>query len=522
MAATMDIQKLLSLVRSQYPGWNGFDHPEFYRDEIGYKQQAVRRAAELLSGSELRRLLRETKSGEIVDRVRTLAKSTNLLFVSIPSTGDLALLYDERLKPESFGEALFDLLHGFGDSPDRLERFLWWGRSNDLPVRWPLPTYLLFLVHPIHDYFVKPSVTRWFLDFIGEKGVYRSEPRRDIYATILNAVQALRRGLSKFRPRDMVDVQSLIWVAYHSQITSRSKLKPEERSRVELSVPPLPDNPINPEYPLVEFAAQTGFDAEMLQRCVSAIHRKGQAILYGPPGTGKTYLARHLARHLIGGNGGFSELVQFHPSYSYEEFIQGIRPEAGPDGGLHYPLKKGRFLEFCERADDLEEEDICVLIIDEINRANLSRVFGELMYLLEYRDKEIPLAGGNKFRIPSNVRILGTMNTADRSIALVDHALRRRFSFVGLRPDFGILRRYHAGKSFPVERLVALLQRLNDDIRDPHYEIGITFFLHPELAEEIENIWRMEISPYLEEYFFDQPGKANDYRWEQVQKELEV
>ncbi|HET9229513.1 MAG TPA: AAA family ATPase, partial [Thermoanaerobaculia bacterium] len=470
MTAAMDIQKLLSLVRRHYPDWNGFDHPEFYRDEIGYKQQAVHRAAELLSERELVRLLDVGRHDEIVDRVRSLAKSTNLLFVSIPSTGDLALLYDERLNPRSFGFAVLNLLHGRDSSPERLERFVWWAREQGLPVRWPLPTYLLFLTHPDQDYFVKPSVTRWFLEFIGEKGVYSSEPRSDIYGAILNGVRELRRGLAKFRPRDMVDVQSLIWVAYHAEITTRPpKPKLTGGPSIEDTVTPLP---VNLEYPLVECASQTGFDAEMLQRCVSAIHRKGQAILYGPPGTGKTYLARHLSSHLIGGNRGFVELVQFHPSYSYEEFIQGIRPEAGPNGGLDYPLKKGRFLEFCDRAAKLEQEDICVLIIDEINRANLSRVFGELMYLLEYRNKDIPLAGGNRFHIPSNVRILGTMNTADRSIALVDHALRRRFSFVGLRPDFGILRSYHAGKGFPVEKLVSLLQRLNADISNSHYEIG--------------------------------------------------
>ncbi len=111
-----------------------------------------------------------------------------------------------------------------------------------------------------------------------------------------------------------------------------------------------------------------------------AIERKGQVILYGPPGTGKTYLAEHLARHLIGGGDGFRELVQFHPAYSYEDFIQGIRPQARPEGGLDFRLVPGRFLEFCDAARDRTGR--CVLIIDEINRADLARVFGELMYLL--------------------------------------------------------------------------------------------------------------------------------------------
>src|SRR5690606_31193687 len=139
-----------------------------------------------------------------------------------------------------------------------------------------------------------------------------------------------------------------------------------------------------------------------------------------PPGTGKTYLAQRLARFLIGTGDGFVDLVQFHPAYAYEDFIQGIRPVAQPDGSLSYEMTPGRFLQFC--AEARRREGPCVLIIDEINRANLSRVFGELMYLLEYRDQEIPLAGGGVFSIPTNVRLLGTMNTADRSVALVDHA----------------------------------------------------------------------------------------------------
>jgi dynein-related subfamily AAA family protein len=107
------------------------------------------------------------------------------------------------------------------------------------------------------------------------------------------------------------------------------------------------------------------------------------------------------------------ELVQFHPSYAYEDFILGIRPKTLPNGALTYENAKGRFIEFCDRA--LERTGRCVLIIDEINRANLSRVFGELMYLLEYRTGKVPLAGGIRFEIPENVRLIGTMNTADRS-----------------------------------------------------------------------------------------------------------
>ncbi|MFO8057204.1 MAG: AAA family ATPase, partial [bacterium] len=182
--------------------------------------------------------------------------------------------------------------------------------------------------------------------------------------------------------------------------------------------PPSPTTSDNPEYSLAQCSAETCFEEHLLDVWVKAINRKGQAIFYGPPGTGKTFIAEKLARHLVGEGDGFIETVQFHPEYAYQDFMQGIRPKSREDGGLEYPMENGRFLQFCENAT--EREDTCVLIIDEINRANLARVFGELMYLLEYRDKKIPLASGDMFSIPRNVRILGTMNTADRSIALVD------------------------------------------------------------------------------------------------------
>ncbi|MFQ5787200.1 MAG: McrB family protein, partial [Thermodesulfobacteriota bacterium] len=276
--------------------------------------------------------------------------------------------------------------------------------------------------------------------------------------------------------------------------------------------------PINPEYPLAQTSKDTGFAESLLARWVRAIERKGQAIIYGPPGTGKTYVAEHLARHLVGGGNGFREIVQFHPAFAYEDFVQGIRPKAKENGRLDYPIVPGRFLEFIKKAEECEGR--CVLIIDEINRANLARVFGELMYLLEYRDRKVPLASGGFLRIPTNIRMIGTMNTADRSIALVDHALRRRFAFLSLYPNYDILRRYHKGTDFNVESLIKVLTMLNRQIGDRHYEVGIAFFLRMELSEQIEDIWKMEIEPYLEEYFFDQPEKAEAFNWDNIGKDI--
>ena len=275
---------------------------------------------------------------------------------------------------------------------------------------------------------------------------------------------------------------------------------------------------LNPVYTLAQCAAETGFEQAELTRWVRAIERKKQVILYGPPGTGKTYVAERLAKHLVGGGDGFLDLVQFHPAYAYEDFIQGIRPRARADGQLDYPVVPGRFLDFCRQASG--RQDRCVLIIDEINRANLARVFGEMMYLLEYRDREVPLAAGGSLSIPANVRMIGTMNTADRSIALVDHALRRRFAFLALYPNYDLLRGFHEATGFDPEPLIGVLRRLNTQIGDRHYEVGITFFLREDLERDIEDVWRMEIEPYLEEYFFDQPDKVDDCRWDRVRGEI--
>jgi hypothetical protein len=270
----------------------------------------------------------------------------------------------------------------------------------------------------------------------------------------------------------------------------------------------------NPEYSLSQCAAETGIDEVELGRWLRAIERKGQAVLYGPPGTGKTFVSQRLARHLIGGGNGFVELVQFHPAYTYEDFIQGIRPQSLADGTLTYPLVPGRFLDFCARAKAIT--DTCVLIVDEINRANLARVFGELMYLLEYRDHSLPLAGGNVLSIPPNVRIIGTMNTADRSIALVDHALRRRFAFLPLQPNYTVLRRFQAQHGFDASGLIAVLEQVNRDIGDANYAVGISFFMRTQLDQELEDLWRMEIEPYLEEYFFDRREVFERFRWAHI------
>lgn len=297
------------------------------------------------------------------------------------------------------------------------------------------------------------------------------------------------------------------------------KVKPDEfeiiRSIIdEENAESLSGPALSPEYSKEDLSRDTGYDSSKIESWLQTIARKKQAVFFGPPGTGKTYIAERLARNIVSETDGFYESIQFHPSYSYEEFMQGIRPDSDEKGNLQFELKAGRFMEFCSKAR--VRNGPCVLIIDELNRANLSKVFGELMFLLEYRDREMALAGGHRFSIPENVRIIGTMNTADRSIALVDFALRRRFAFIELAPEYDILGAFQKKLGFDADGLIRIVKEMNARINDKHFHIGISFFMDGQLQVNLERIWTMEIEPYLEEYFFGQAAAVENFRWSKV------
>jgi 5-methylcytosine-specific restriction protein B len=889
------VDELLNLFKQQYPDWKSFSNPIdicFQEDEIDYKQKLIAKAKSQLAEPELRELIQSEDYDTFIARLQILGqnKENNLLFLRYSSSSDLNILNVPNLDREAFCKVFYDLLYGDGSTEDRLDHYLTWIERNKLPNKWTFPTHFLFLCHPETEIFIKPSAVKTFLDFIDQGSIFTSSPSAQSYSAIRQVASFLKEALQPYKPRDMVDIQSLIWVCSSSlsqrvrhwkiapgedawqwdecrhqgfiaigwdelgdianlsrsqfdarrdqlmtqhpdwkwsktgvnqvwvfsqiqegdrivanrgktevlgigtvtgsyyfdananeqkhrlpvqwdDLTPRSvnksgwqrtlislseaefsaitgtdmgtypespfspmtfellaelKATPkkitylarkdefkqqleepfqrlfrqvaaqlpealtermetarkifakipkndfkhggawdfywgafypkggqrtqdaqlflwmnyerlefgffigtygsEQRQRFiqncqkyhpllldlleeSLSEPNLffgsrsraiissdgtisgqtnlswqdwlknpeqlgdlhvaivlpkskvlasssdqlttqivqtyqqlfplillatsndptleieeyllgdePPLPINPPYSLAQCAEETYMDSEVLKGWVQALDRKQQAVLYGPPGTGKTFLARHLARHLVGEGNGFVDIVQFHPAYTYEDFIQGIRPKR-TEGGLDYPTVPGRFLEFCKRAQSCGDHP-CVLIIDEINRANLAQVFGELMYLLEYRDEKLYLASGDLLSIPKNVRILGTMNTADRSIALVDHALRRRFAFLYVPPNYEGLHKYHESTGYSASNLIRILRRINAQLDDPHYQIGTSFFLRPHLDTELKSIWQLEIEPYLEEFFFDQPDKMKMLRWEQVKEQF--
>ena len=343
---------------------------------------------------------------------------------------------------------------------------------------------------------------------------YRFDPNRQYY-THVRDVQWQKPGSWPTADPRMLSMKTI------TEITDDSTLLEELEQLLGLTerLEPVSELRIRAQpYSIEDFSAETALPSEVIRQWENRLRRKQHVIFQGPPGTGKTFIAERLSRLLIGETFGFAETVQFHPSYSYEDFMQGIRP-AVVGGQLIFERARGRFMQFCEKAQQVPDASPCVLIIDEINRGNLSRIFGELMYLLEYRDKAIPLAGEDRpFHIPVNVFLIGTMNTADRSIALVDHALRRRFSFIHLGPDYDVLQSQLEKSGLVADALVDALRAVNASIEDRNYEVGISFFLKdgPRLRQTLKDVWEGEIEPYLEEYFYDQPGKLAPFRWKNL------
>jgi 5-methylcytosine-specific restriction protein B len=244
-----------------------------------------------------------------------------------------------------------------------------------------------------------------------------------------------------------------------------------------------------------------------------------QVIFQGPPGTGKTFIGRKLAL-AVAGHADRVELVQFHPSYAYEDFVEGYRPT----GAGTFDLMPGPVKRLAAKAANSPTERF-VLLIDEINRGNLAKIFGELYYLLEYRDDAITLQYSQvPFRLPKNIFIIGTMNTADRSIALLDMALRRRFQFVDLLPDQpplkGLLRRFLHAKAPDMVFLAGMLDDVNRQLNDPHASIGPSHFLVKDTQAlneaRAQVIWRHSILPALADRFFDTPDALKPFEYAPV------
>jgi 5-methylcytosine-specific restriction protein B len=266
-------------------------------------------------------------------------------------------------------------------------------------------------------------------------------------------------------------------------------------------------------------------DQNELEKIADLLWERKQVIFYGPPGTGKTYLATRLARHLT--EAGAVKLVQFHPSYTYEDFFEGYRPAPGASGTLTFTLRPGPFRAFAEAARE-DAATPYILIVDEINRANLAKVFGELYFLLEYRDQAMSLqySPTEDFILPENLFIIGTMNTADRSIARIDTAMRRRFAFIELDPRIppvqGLLTRWLTSRNLPNDGAL-LLDQLNSRLADADAAIGPSYLMKDSVyrrEDGLERVWQYEIMPLLEDLFYGQRDLAELYGLDSLRKAI--
>ena len=282
---------------------------------------------------------------------------------------------------------------------------------------------------------------------------------------------------------------------------------------------------------LATAATGTYLDEDFVTDLYEHIERNRQVIFYGPPGTGKTFIAQKLAEAICP-DPDKRLLVQFHPSTSYEDFIEGYRPITTDDGLLSYQLTPGPLRQMAEAAI-ADPDTPHVLIVDEINRANLPKVFGELLFLLEYRDHSVrPLYRPEEdFTLPRNLWIIGTMNTADRSVALLDAALRRRFQFIPFVPDVRgenaisqVLRRW-VDANEQLETLPDMLDKINNklrhDLSGDHLLLGPSYFMKKGLNEQaLRRIWEYQIEPLIEDVFFGETERIASYRFDVVWAEF--
>lgn len=284
----------------------------------------------------------------------------------------------------------------------------------------------------------------------------------------------------------------------------------ETSEQIEIKYPP---------YTKDDFLNKVYMDEDTYNTLTELLEAKYNVILQGAPGVGKTFAAKRLAYSIMGQKDTSRvAMVQFHQSYSYEDFIQGYRPSK--DG---FELVNGAFYKFCKEAEE-DNERPYFFIIDEVNRGNLSKILGELMMLIEKdkRGEKIKLLYSNEwFTVPQNVRIIGMMNTADRSLALMDYALRRRFAFFDFAPAFSSegFKNYLSEKDSPkLEKLIAAVESLNSTISTDEslgdgFRIGHSYFCtDDEITDEwLKSVVEYEVIPLIKEYWFDEPTKVRDW-----------
>ncbi len=494
------LQRLIEFFRQ---GLESFGSHKYWDEERHYKVSVARKVETLLAEEKLRELIEHGAFEEAKTAIKRATQGNNLLnaFDTIP-------IRDAPAEPLVC--SLYDLLHGSGEFAPRFDAWV------DVLAQvkkgcWPAATYFLMFSEPELHIMVKPTPIGQLLSELESDIAWQVRPSASLYLQLQSLAQNLLSELAELGARDMIDIHTFVW-----------------RAQYISEPPPLPPPP-PPPGTFEDLVEATNMSAAELRELESILTTRRQVILEGPPGSGKTWVAQKLARYftgnaLDGGHDESVETVQFHQSYGYEDFMQGIRPQTNPETHqLEYHVRDGIFKRFCEVAGQHHDKKF-VLIIDEINRGNISRIFGELLFLLEYRDQSVslPYASSSEpsFQIPPNVHIVGTMNTTDRSLAQIDYALRRRFYFYRLMPvadgQAPVLERWLGKQGLSAEsqqRIAGMFIRLNERLQQElgeEFQVGHSYLMREDVAtdEGIRQIWNRALMPLLEEYFHSRRNRA--------------